>query len=203
MRIRAAALAFLLLTAAAGIAACAGGGSQPGAPLLPNATRDAIGQTAKIQHVVILIQENRSFDNLFATFPGADGATTGKAAAMSGSLAQYCQGNGMPVVTQPTSVPLQETDLFGSGFGKNGNFAKDTDLPHIHTQFELERDKDKMDGFDLIGSSANGSGTPLCTYAYQYVDPADIAPYWDLAKQYVLADHTFQTQGSSSFTAHQ
>ncbi|MGB8520788.1 MAG: alkaline phosphatase family protein, partial [Candidatus Tumulicola sp.] len=32
----------------------------------------------KITHVVILVQENRSFDNLFATFPGADGATTGK-----------------------------------------------------------------------------------------------------------------------------
>ncbi|HVN68222.1 MAG TPA: alkaline phosphatase family protein, partial [Candidatus Binatia bacterium] len=28
-------------------------------------------------------------------------------------------------------------------------------------------------------------------------------PYWDLAKQYVLADHVFQTQGSGSFTAHQ
>ena len=32
----------------------------------------------KITHVVLVIQENRSFDNLFATFPGADGTTTGK-----------------------------------------------------------------------------------------------------------------------------
>ncbi len=31
-----------------------------------------------IAHIVVLVQENRSFDNLFATFPGADGATTGK-----------------------------------------------------------------------------------------------------------------------------
>ena len=44
---------------------------------------------------------------------------------------------------------------------------------------------------------------PVCTYAYQYVNPSQIAPYWDIAKQYVLADHTFQTQGSGSFTAHQ
>jgi phospholipase C len=32
-----------------------------------------------ISHIIVMIQENRSFDNLFATFPGADGATRGKA----------------------------------------------------------------------------------------------------------------------------
>ncbi len=31
-----------------------------------------------IKHIVVLVQENRSFDNLFATFPGADGATRGE-----------------------------------------------------------------------------------------------------------------------------
>ena len=61
-----------------------------------------------------------------------------------------------------------------------------------------------MDGFDLEGSGANGNGTQtICTYPYQYVNPNAIKEYWDLAKQYVLADHTFQTQGSGSFTAHQ
>src|SRR5579862_3263106 len=29
-------------------------------------------------YVIVMIQENRSFDNLFATYPGADGATKGK-----------------------------------------------------------------------------------------------------------------------------
>jgi phospholipase C len=32
----------------------------------------------KIKHVVFLIKENRTFDNLFGTFPGADGATSGQ-----------------------------------------------------------------------------------------------------------------------------
>ena len=36
------------------------------------------GSTSKISHIVIVVQENRSFDNLFATFPGANGATTGQ-----------------------------------------------------------------------------------------------------------------------------
>src|SRR6516162_7413129 len=30
-----------------------------------------------IQHVVFIIKENRTFDNYFGTFPGADGTTTG------------------------------------------------------------------------------------------------------------------------------
>lgn len=42
-------------------------------------TQPAAGQgIQKIQHVVFLIKENRSFDQYFGTFPGADGATTGK-----------------------------------------------------------------------------------------------------------------------------
>ena len=32
---------------------------------------------SKIQHVVFLIKENRTFDHYFGTFPGADGTTTG------------------------------------------------------------------------------------------------------------------------------
>lgn len=33
---------------------------------------------AQIQHVVVIIKENHSFDNYFGLFPGANGATTGK-----------------------------------------------------------------------------------------------------------------------------
>jgi phospholipase C len=36
-------------------------------------------QTIPIQHIVIIIKENRSFDHLFGRFPGANGATTGLA----------------------------------------------------------------------------------------------------------------------------
>src|SRR5579863_9759592 len=43
--------------------------SVPSRPL-PAATADGIH---KIQHVVIIMQENRSFDSYFGTFPGADG----------------------------------------------------------------------------------------------------------------------------------
>ena len=71
MRAGAISLAIALLAGCAGI----GGSSALESPsLLP--ARHASG--SPIQHVVVLIQENRSFDNLFAGFPGADGATRGK-----------------------------------------------------------------------------------------------------------------------------
>ena len=202
MRLRAAALSFAFVATAAGIVACGGGRSTTGVGVVPNALRQATG-TSPIKHVVIVIQENRSFDNLFATFPGADGTKTGKAAAMPPSEQSYCAYHGMPVITKPTSVPLTETNLIGSGFGSNGKFEEDTDLAHTYRGFQEQHDHGLMDGFDLTGTGADGSGLPACTYGYQYVNPSDIAPYWDLAKQYVLADHTFQTQGSGSFTAHQ
>jgi phospholipase C len=61
-----------------------------------------------------------------------------------------------------------------------------------------------MNAFDVQHFGPNGSGYGwTCTYLYQYVDPNAIAPYWQMAQQYVLADNAFQSQGSESFTAHQ
>ncbi len=158
-------------------------------------------QTSPIEHVVIVIQENRSFDNFFATFRGADGTRTGGVAKMPALIASACAQDGQRVVTQATSIPLTEVTLLGKGFP--GNFGANLDLDHIHSGFTTDYDRGKMDGFDKTGFGPNGGTQPTCTYTYQYVNPADIKPYWDLAEQYVLADHTFQTQGSGSFTAHQ
>ena len=132
--------------------------------------------SAYIKHVVILIQENRSFDDFFATFPGADGATRGLMETSKGDV----------------YVRL-----------KKGGLNSD-DLGHSHFTFNKEFDKGKMDGFAKIERDiGDGVKVPAGTYAYRYVDPNDIAPYWDIAKEYVLADHMFTTQSSASFTAHQ
>jgi len=66
------------LTAALVMAGCTADsmGSGTGVPPLGGVS-PASGTSAYIQHVVIVVQENRSFDDFFATFPGADGATEG------------------------------------------------------------------------------------------------------------------------------
>ena len=77
------------------------------------------------------------------------------------------------------------------------------DLQHCHSAFEKEYDGGKMDGFNLIDKGSCPHGKPAGTQPYQYVEESEIEPYWDIAKQWVLSDAMFQTQGSGSFTAHQ
>lgn len=118
-------------------------------------------------HIVLVIQENRSFDNLFATFPHADGTTIGK--------------------THDGTLRLRKANLASVPSPLNG-----------YASFNADWNGGKMNGFDTVRV-----GKLPGTYVYQYVAPAQIKPYWDLAEQYVLSDHTFQLEGSGSFTAHQ
>lgn len=156
--------------------------SMNGAPSLPGAQFAGARSAPKaspIQHVVIVVQENRSFNDFFAKYPGADGTTTGMIAADS-----TCG------ITQTRSIPLREVNLI----------IYPQDLNHRYQSYAAEYDNGKMDGFD---KAQFGNGKPECKYPYQYTKPAQIKPYWDMAKQYTLAEHMYSTQGGSSFTAHQ
>jgi phospholipase C len=78
------------------------------------------------------------------------------------------------------------------------------DVAHCHSSFETDYDRGKMDGFNLVSiGPCYSKGNPAGTLVYQYVEEGQIAPYWAIARHWVLADHMFQTQGSGSFTAHQ
>jgi len=172
----------VLLTALL-FAACANGSvgfnGAPGAAA-PQGTSASASPSASpspspIQHVIVIVQENRSFDDFFSTFPNANGTTQGLMKTSSGD--QY--------------IALKEVDL-----------DQTCDYTHAYKSFIRADDGGKMDGFNLEG----GHGTACKrnpTGPYQYVNPGEIAPYWDMATQYVLADNAFQTQGSGSFTAHQ
>ncbi|MGA8575252.1 MAG: alkaline phosphatase family protein [Candidatus Cybelea sp.] len=133
--------------------------------------------TSPIQHVVFIIQENRSFNNFFMGYPGA---TT--------------QNYGYD--TNGEKVPLQSVDLatswdiehFSNAFFKACDSAKG--LPGTHC---------KMDGWN---NEHAGINHPM-NFAYAYVPQNEIAPYWSMAKQYVLADAMFASNLDGSFIAHQ
>ena len=74
----------------------------------------------KIQHIVFVIKENRTFDNYFGTFPGADGATTGRIST----------GQSLPLGHTPDRTPR--------------------DLGHRRGAAVMAIDGGKMDAFDLI-----------------------------------------------------
>jgi phospholipase C len=140
-------------------------------------------KTTPIKHVVLVIQENRTFNDFFATFKGADGTTIGKAEADAA-----CG------IAGGKTIALKKMGLVTKLNGKP------QDLDHGYRAYDTARDGGAMDGFD---KAEFGTGQPECTYPYQYTNPSQIAPYWDMAKEYTLAEHMFTTQGSSSFTAHQ
>jgi phospholipase C len=171
MTLRLATLAVLALTS------CTAGGSGGGSPaaILPPPAPDAALSGRYIKHIIVMIQENRSFNNFFATYPGAQGATTAKMIVMT---------NGHRRIE---TVKLAKVNLL-----------YEIDISHDWHDFKRAYDGGKLDGFSLEGAPQDAGKEP-----YQYVDPAQIQPYWTLAKRYVLPDHLFQTQGSGSFTAHQ
>jgi phospholipase C len=161
---------FVVLVCAA-LVACGQNGAQP-ASAIPAAPGSRPAAAPHFQHIILMIQENRSFDNFFATYPGADGTTTGK-------------------IHTGSTVPLTMQPLVGK------------DIGHTWQEFVKAYDGGKMDGFDLNGYGGWGTLGPVGSYVYQYVNPAQIQPYWTMAGQYVLADHMFETQSSGSFISHQ
>lgn len=133
----------------------------------------------KIQHVVIIFQENRSTDSLFHDTSlmsrGADIANSGL-----NSLGQ--------------TIPLGPVSLT-AGY----------DLSHTHKSFVLMYDAGKRDGADLIPLQCP-TGTTNCAAAnsqFMYVNPSEVQPYFQLAEQYTFADRMFQTNQGPSFPAHQ
>ena len=175
----------IVLASLSFLTAC--GSSSATAPPLPPPQ-----QSQKLTHIVVLLQENRSFNTLFMDFPGADTAESGPCKPLK--WAHWCKG----VPVKLTQVTLESSGVPGRG----------DDIGHEHSDFQLECDRDAtgtcaMDGFDLIRSNVNGSGTFAKNYPYSFVKRSEIAAYWDFAKRYALADHMFFSDTAASFIAHQ
>lgn len=146
---------------------------------------------SKIQHIVILVQENRSLNNIFMSFPGAETLTAGKCVPY--------RPTGYPPVCVGKNRTVRLTQIELEGNGRTGG----TDIEHSHATFLREYDNKRMDGFDTLHYGTNGSQSPARYYPYAFVDPKEVRPYWDMASQYALADHMFSTATTDSFVAHQ
>jgi phospholipase C len=141
--------------------------------------------TQKVQHVVVIYQENRTPDNLFQDSnliaAGADIKNTG-----INSLGQM--------------IPLTPTDLH--------NDAKpyaSYDLNHAHVAFTQMYDGGKMDGADKVKLVLCQPNCPpqSTNPQFKYVDPKYVGPYFQMAETYTFADRMFQTNQGPSFPAHQ
>lgn len=145
------------------------------------------------QHVVVIVQENRTPDNLFqglCTSPSlcSTTPTTSQYNIQTSNWLDNTQSGG---VIQPTSVPL----------------ANNYDLSHAHsawvTQCDLNMTTEKcqMDG----AAGVHCSGTCPANPQFKFVDNSTgiLAPYLTLATSYGWANYMFQTNEGPSFPAHQ
>ena len=147
--------------------------------------------SSKIQHVVIIFQENRTPDNLFQDpvliKNGAD-----------------IQNYGINSLHQ--TIPLSPIDL-----GTVGSSPQNYDLSHAHSAFEQMCDLNSssgvcaMDGADKIAIACQKGavGCPPPNPQFMYVNPADVQAYFQMAEQYTFANRMFQTNQGPSFPAHQ
>ena len=182
-------------------AACSSYGTAPeGAPFPlgmqrhPSGVRRAGGSASQyIKNVVVIIQENRSFEDFFAGYPGADAPTTGCASPTPSP------GESVRIPTRRLSRPLNSSSPCPPGDTvvplHEVTFETNPDLRHDWYSSMIDWNNGNMDGFTAFGG---GDGLD----AYAYVDHKELAPYYTMAQQYVLADQMFPTEFGGSFTAH-
>ncbi|HET6178838.1 MAG TPA: alkaline phosphatase family protein [Candidatus Sulfotelmatobacter sp.] len=132
-----------------------------------------------IKHVIVVIQENRTPDNLFQgllTWPGINPSHYNIATSGQNS-------KGQTIVLQPTPLAIA------------------WDLAHSHSAFTTMYDGGKMDGADKVACGGTCPPNP----AFHYVENAAhiLDPYFTLAADYGWANFMFQTNQGPSYPAHQ
>jgi phospholipase C len=174
-----------IVFAAAGLAlsGCGGGTAVAPPPVALQAPGHRHSSGSPIQHVVIVIQENRSFNNLFYGYPHAKTAKYG--------YDTYGDKLKLKAIGLETTWDLQHDagGFFGACHGTGSIPGTDC----------------KMNGFNLEYATCGGSEPcPIKYPPYAYVPHSETQPYFDIAKQYVLADQMYASNlDASSFVSHQ
>ena len=162
----------------------------------------------KIDTVVVIYAENRSFDNLYGTFPGANGVANlapeasrqldrdGKPMAELPPVWEGLTGKGVtPAVTQAQTEHLQNA-LFqiddAKGFNQPMNVVT-RDLWHRFYQEQMQIHDGKN---DMFAAWADSGALVMGRY------DGSTLPMWNVAKKYVLADNFFQAGFGGSFFNH-
>jgi phospholipase C len=147
------------------------------------------GDIHRIKHVIVIMQENRSFDDYFGTYPGAAGIP---------------MRHGVPAVCvwdprMGTCVRPYHDRSDVNGGGKH----------QIRDAFS-DIDGGRMDGFIAVSESEfdrGCGGSPRCSIfspsdVMGYHTGADIPNYWAYAKHFLLQDHMFEPVLSYSLPSH-
>ena len=168
----------------------------------------AIGQ---IDTVVVIYAENRSFDDLYGAFPGANGLANASTASRTqrdrdgGVMKELppiwggLTGKGVePVINEAQTAHLPNKPFaIDDPHGFNLPLSVITrDLWHVFYQNQMQIDGGKNDKF---AAWADSGGLVMGHYT---TNPTNL-PLWQVAKKYTLADNFFQAAFGGSFLNHQ
>jgi len=178
-----------------------------------------------IQTVVVIYAENRSFDNLYGTFPGANGLARASAASVTQldrdgkplrGLPAVWGGTGNKVVQGAPIAPVSLTEGQTATF--LGSFNHPYDVAALYrTAGTADADALRYTNRDLyhrfyenqmqINGGANNmfaawADSGGMTMGYFTPAPETDMPLWDWAHQYVLADNFYQAAFGGSFLNH-
>jgi phospholipase C len=183
---------FLPVLVVGAAAATAAGVSHAG----PSA-RTAAPTATPIRHVVVIFQENVSFDHYFGTYPHAantDGQPftpvrgTPSVAGLTSSL----------LTSNPNSAQPVRLDTSANGPGGNGNGELTCDQDHGYTDEQKAFDGGAMDKFVQSVGAASGKDpgqTAACDPAtvMDYYDGNAVTALWNYAQHYAMSDNSFGT----------
>jgi phospholipase C len=155
-------------------------------------TAPASAQIKSFQHVIVVVQENRTPDNLFQGL-----CTTRSACSTQPSSQQYnIQTTAWLDKTSPTGTTNPHANPLGLGY----------DMAHAHSTFvqmcDLNAGACAMDGAGPEGCYPTTQPCPPKP-AFGFVIPSQVQPYLDLVKAYGWGNYMFQTNQGPSFPAHQ
>ncbi len=173
-------------------------------PAIQAATFPKKKNSTPIQHVVIIVQENRSFDSYFGTFPGADGLPQGTCVPLN--PAQPTGGCVVPFHDQhdvnaggPHGAKFSQFDADDglNTFKMDGFvYAQTADLAHLCTGSDARKLPPRQ-----TGCSAFVPGGERHDVMGYHTD-AELPNYWAYAKNFVLQDSLFEGMRGWSLASH-
>jgi phospholipase C len=142
----------------------------------------------KIRHIVVIMQENRSFDSYFGTYPGADGI--------------------------PKHVCVPDPGRGGCDRPYHDSLDRNFGGPHDHVDAVRDIAGGRMDGFVKQAESGRRLycrrhfDSPHCSFSPKkpdvmgFHDAREIPNYWAYAHRFVLHDHMFEPTTTWSLPVH-
>jgi len=169
--------------------------------LLPTTARTEPAGLNRIEHIVVIYLENRSFDSLFGLFPGANGLADAQNAPSQIDehghpykiLPKVMDAKHKPAILDqrfPTDLPNSPFDI--ARYANSGE--KHPDLTHRFFIHQMQINAGRNDRFAQLSSAG--------ALAMGHYDLSGTA-LWNYAKEFTLADNFFQAAFGGSFLNHQ